>query len=75
MNSCGKPYRNVLKWQQSVGLVLKTKQAKEVASRCVEKGLLVLTAKTLVRLLPPLTISQEELEQGIAILKEVLTEI
>uniref|UniRef100_UPI003FEFF054 aspartate aminotransferase family protein n=1 Tax=Candidatus Fimivicinus sp. TaxID=3056640 RepID=UPI003FEFF054 len=57
-----------------LGLVLKTKRAKEVASRCVDKGLLVLTAKTLVRLLPPLTISQEELEQGIAILKEVLTE-
>ena len=56
------------------GLVLQTKQAKAVAARCVERGLLVLTAKTLVRLLPPLTISQEELEQGIAILKEVLTE-
>mgnify|MGYP000139372296 CR=1 FL=1 len=57
-----------------LGLVLQTKQAKAVAARCVERGLLVLTAKTLVRLLPPLTISQEELEQGIAILKEVLTE-
>ena len=53
-----------------LGLVLQTKQAKAVAARCVERGLLVLTAKTLVRLLPPLTISQEELEQGIAILKE-----
>ena len=57
-----------------LGLVLQTKQAKAVAARCVERGLLVLTAKTLVRPLPPLTISQEELEQGIAILKEVLTE-
>ena len=57
-----------------LGLVLQTKQAKAGAARCVERGLLVLTAKTLVRLLPPLTISQEELEQGIAILKEVLTE-
>lgn len=57
-----------------LGLVLKTKQAKAIAARCVEQGLLVLTAKTLVRLLPPLTISQEELEKGAAILKAVLEE-
>lgn len=57
-----------------LGLALKTKQAKAVAARCVEKGLLVLTAKTLVRLLPPLTISMEELKQGAAILKAVLSE-
>ena len=57
-----------------LGLVLQTKQAKSGCCSLCGKGLLVLTAKTLVRLLPPLTISQEELEQGIAILKEVLTE-
>lgn len=57
-----------------LGLALKTKQAKAVAARCVEKGLLVLTAKTLVRLLPPLTISEEELTEGAAILKAVLEE-
>lgn len=57
-----------------LGLVLKTKQAKAVAARCVEKGVLVLTAKTLVRLLPPLTISEEELKRGAAILKAVLEE-
>lgn len=57
-----------------LGLVLQTKQAKAVAARCVEKGLLVLTAKSLVRLLPPLTISEKELIKGVGILKSVLNE-
>ena len=34
--------------------------------------LLVLTAKTLLRFLPPLTITYEELDKGLAILAEVL---
>ncbi|MDY3654648.1 MAG: aspartate aminotransferase family protein, partial [Ruminococcus callidus] len=38
-----------------------------------EKGLLVLTAKTKVRLLPPLTITDEEIEKGVAILADVLS--
>ena len=38
----------------------------------MEKGLLVLTAKTLLRFLPPLTITYEELDKGLAILAEVL---
>ena len=35
--------------------------------------MLVLTAKTKVRLLPPLTIAKEEMDKGIAIMKETLT--
>lgn len=49
-----------------------TKDAKEVAAQCLNKGLIVLTAKNKIRLLPPLCISQTELEQGINQLKEVL---
>lgn len=46
--------------------------AGEVAGRCVEEGLLVLTAKTKLRFLPPLTISYEEIDRGLEILKRVL---
>ncbi|MBQ8506987.1 MAG: aminotransferase class III-fold pyridoxal phosphate-dependent enzyme, partial [Clostridia bacterium] len=48
------------------------KPAKEVVSACLEKGVLVLTAKTKLRLLPPLTITMEELEEAISILKAAL---
>lgn len=48
------------------------KPAAEIAKECVEKGLLVLTAKTKVRLLPALNISREEIDKGIKILKEVI---
>ena len=44
-----------------LGIRLKTKTAKEVANAALEAGVLVLTAKEKVRLLPPLTITQEEL--------------
>ena len=49
-------------------------------SRIVEaarqKGLIILTAgENVIRLLPPLTISREEIQQGIAILKEVFSQV
>ena len=49
-------------------------------SRLVEvarqKGLIILTAgENVIRLLPPLTISREEIQQGIAILKEVFSQV
>lgn len=49
-------------------------------SRLVEaarqKGLIILTAgENVIRLLPTLTISREEIQQGIAVLKEVFSEI
>ena len=44
-----------------------------LAGELIENGLLVLTAgQNVIRLLPPLTISYEELDQGIAILRKVL---
>lgn len=57
-----------------IGVVLENGSAKEIASACVENGLLILTAKTLLRLLPPLTITYQEIDKGIAILKKVLEE-
>ncbi|MCI9076346.1 MAG: aspartate aminotransferase family protein [Dorea sp.] len=46
--------------------------AGETAGRCVEEGLLVLTAKTKLRFLPPLVIGYEEIDRGIEILARVL---
>lgn len=48
--------------------------AGEVAGRCAAEGLLVLTAKTRLRFLPPLTITYEEIDKGITVLKKVLDE-
>ncbi len=56
-----------------VGIELKSKQSADVAKECLEKGMLVLTAKTKVRLLPPLTITDEELTRGLSVLWEVLS--
>ncbi len=51
-----------------------TKDAKEVVMKCIEKGVLPLTAKTKIRLLPPLNISDEELEKAMNIITEVIEE-
>jgi len=55
-----------------LGVKLKTKNAKETATRCLEKGLLILTAKDALRLLPPLVITDGEIGRGLDILEEVL---
>ena len=48
------------------------KPAAEVVAACRERGVLVLTAKTKVRLLPPLNIPMELLEKAVAAIKEAL---
>ncbi len=48
------------------------KNAKEVANECLKRGLLVLTAHERLRLLPPLTITKNEMDEGLSVLKEVL---
>ena len=48
---------------------------KTLASKLIENGLLVLTAGPGMRLLPPLVISKAEMDQGLAILKETLSNI
>ena len=45
---------------------------KEIANKLIENGLLVLTAGPGMRLLPPLVISKEEMDRGVAIMKETL---
>ncbi len=46
------------------------KEAKEVVNYCMDKGVLVLTAKDRVRLLPPLNIEMELLVKALEIIKE-----
>lgn len=58
-----------------LGLTLAEATAREVVERCLERGLLVLTAKDKLRLLPPLNISRAELEKGLDILIDVLEEL
>ena len=53
--------------------ILTEKNAADVAKKCLEKGLLVLTAhKNKVRLLPALNISYNEIDEGLAILREAI---
>lgn len=59
-----------------MGLMLgiKTKKdAKAILKECLNRGVLVLTAKDKVRLLPALNIPMAELKKGIEILKEVIS--
>ena len=51
-----------------------TKDSKEVVMKCIEKGVLPLTAKTKIRLLPPLNISDSDLEKAMNIITEVIEE-
>jgi len=46
---------------------------KEAAAAMIEQGLLALTAGSdTIRLLPPLTITKEEIDKGLTIFKQVL---
>ena len=49
-----------------------TKPAKDVVSACIENGVLCLTAKDKVRLLPALNIREEDLKKALEIIKENL---
>jgi len=51
-----------------------TKPAKEVVNKCLERGVLCLTAKDKVRLLPALNIPMDQLSKAIDIIKEVCAE-
>lgn len=45
----------------------------DVVAQCMERGVLLLTAKDKVRLLPALNIPQEQLEKAVAVISEVLS--
>lgn len=48
------------------------KPAKEVVNACIEKGVLCLTAKDKVRLLPALNIPMEQLKKAVDVIKEAV---
>ena len=57
-----------------IGIELTEKKATDVVKEALGRGLLLLTAKTKVRLLPPLNITFEEIDAGLKILAEILAE-
>lgn len=58
-----------------LGIELKTQNAGEIAKKCSENGLLILTAKNKLRMLPPLVITKEEIDKGIDILNKIIQEV
>ena len=59
-----------------VGIALKGgRKASEVRTRCEHNGLLVLTAKDRIRLLPPLVLTFDDVDRAVKILAETLAEI
>ena len=59
-----------------VGIELDDKKlAADIVQKCIDNGLIVLTAKKRIRLLPPLNISFENLRRGLDILKKVLESV
>jgi len=58
-----------------IGVQLKDASPKEINAKLIANGLLALTAGSdALRLLPPLIISYEEIDQGLEIMKKTLTE-
>ncbi len=55
-----------------IGIDLKTKKNADVLASLRENGVLVLTAGTRIRLLPPLTITDEDIDQALEAFRKVL---
>lgn len=56
-----------------LGIALDGGGSKQLAAQCLNHGLLILTAKEKLRMLPPLTISYSEIDRGLKRLNEVLS--
>lgn len=57
-----------------VGIELENGDAHDIAVKCVKNGLLIITAKHLLRMLPPLNISYAQLDEAVEILNKTITE-
>ncbi len=55
-----------------LGITLDGLEGRPAAAECLRHGLIILTAKAKLRMLPPLTISYAEIDRGLEILNEVL---
>ncbi|MEG3641360.1 aspartate aminotransferase family protein [Magnetococcus sp. PR-3] len=71
--------RRMVKQVRGQGLMVAVElnaPGEEVASICLSRGLLINCCMgTILRFLPPLVISEEEIDQGVAILAEVLSDL
>ena len=57
-----------------IGIELEKGDAHDIAIKCVENGLLIITAKDLLRMLPPLVIDYNEIDEAINILEKTIKE-
>ena len=57
-----------------VGIELSEGEPHAVAVECVKNGLLIITAKNLLRMLPPFVITYDEIDEAVAILEKTLKE-
>ncbi len=57
-----------------IGIEVEGKTGADVVKKGIEYGVICLTAKTLVRLLPPLNITREEIDLGLERLKKAIEE-
>ena len=65
--------KNVRRMGLMVGIEIE-QDAHDIAVKCVQNGLLIITAKDVLRMLPPLTITKENIDEAITILKNTLEE-
>ena len=57
-----------------IGISLAGAAPRDAAQKCIDNGLLILTAGTdALRMLPPLTITYDEIDKGLAVLKAALS--
>ncbi len=63
---------NVSGMGMMIGITLKSKKAADIVAEAIGEGLLLLTAKEKVRLLPPLNITYDEIDKGLEIFEKIL---
>lgn len=66
--------KNVRRMGLMIGIELESGNAHDIAVKCVENGLLIITAKDLLRMLPPLVITYDEIDEALKILENTLKE-
>ena len=66
--------KNVRRMGLMIGIELESGNAHDIAVKCVENGLLIITAKDLLRMLTPLVITYDEIDEALKILENTLKE-
>ncbi|MEQ9619381.1 MAG: aspartate aminotransferase family protein [Deltaproteobacteria bacterium] len=81
LDSLKDTYGKLIKDVRGRGLILgiefrKKEKAKEIVTKCMEKGLLtILTEQRVMRILPPLIVSEKEIDYAVKIIRETLGEV